>query len=67
MQWLDDQYSALQDPPIIQSGNLISVTPDSEPFNTFYFDSGSIPEFLAFRVSDLQPLIAGRYIIGSAG
>ena len=60
---LADYESSLRQPPAIQHGTLASVAPDAESFNTFYFDSDSIPELPVFRVSDSQPLIAGQYVL----
>ena len=66
LQWLNDRQLSLQNEPVIQTGSLNSVAPEPESFNTFYFDSDSIAELIAFRVSDMQPLIDGRYILGTA-
>ncbi|GAB5442870.1 MAG: hypothetical protein Fues2KO_32190 [Fuerstiella sp.] len=67
LQWLDDTESSLQNEPVIQTGSLVSVEPAPESFNTFYFDSATNPELIAFRVCDMQPLIGGRYILATDG
>jgi len=66
LQWLDDFQSLMQQEPIVQAGNLNQVTPDLDYFNTFYFDSDTVPELIAFRINDLQPLIGGRHILDPA-
>ena len=66
VEWLHDCQSSLQNEPVFLRGRLTSVAPEPKNFNTFYFDSDTISELIAFRVSDMQPLIGGRYILDVA-
>ena len=66
VKWLHDCRSSLQNEPVFLRGSLASVAPEPENFNTFYFDSDTIPELIAFRISDMQPLIGCCYILDVA-
>lgn len=57
--------SAMLEPaiPLLGSLQAVPAVPNTEVYNTLYFDMEGTPEFVTFRTCDSRLLIAGEYIL----